>query len=146
MSSSMPSGVTRSLVLELLAESFAICRLGAHDPVPAWALLPGAFASICRSPDELSIVCPDLAVPPTVAAERGYRALRVRGPLPFQITGVLAGIARPLADAEIPIFAISTYDTDYVLVRSRDLAQAVEVLREAGHVWPWATLDAPPLT
>ncbi|HET6681224.1 MAG TPA: hypothetical protein VFG84_08475, partial [Gemmatimonadaceae bacterium] len=61
MPSSLPSGVGRSLVLELLAESFAICRLGANDPVPAWALLPGAFASICRSPDELSIVCPDPA-------------------------------------------------------------------------------------
>lgn len=146
MPSSLPPGTGRSLILELLPESFAICRLGAVDPIPAWALLPGAFASICRSHDELSIVCPDSAVPASVPSERGYRALRVRGPMPFHITGVLAGIARPLAEAEIPIFAISTYDTDYVLVRSRDLAQAVEVLREAGHVWPWATLDAPPLT
>ena len=134
----------RTLSLELLADTFAVCRFAPHDPVPAWALLPATFTSISRSEHELSIVCPERVVPLAQVAERGYRVMRVRGPLPFHATGILASITQPLAEASIPILAIATHDTDYVLVRSRDLASAMEALREAGHTWPAVAHGATP--
>jgi hypothetical protein len=72
-------------------------------------------------------------VPAGVPCERDYRAVRVRGPLPLDLIGIVAAIADPLAEAGLSIFAISTYDTDYVLVKARDLEEAVRVLRRAGH-------------
>jgi hypothetical protein len=84
--------------------------------------------SITRTPDELSIVCPEDAVPPDTRSEDGFRALKVPGPIPFAQTGVLASLAVPLAAAGISIFAIATYDTDYVLVRATELDAALEVL------------------
>ena len=82
---------------------------------------------------DTSIVCASARVPDGVRAERGWRALTVEGPLDFALTGVLAALAVPLADAGVSIFAVSTYDTDHVLVRSDRLADAVEALRAAGH-------------
>jgi hypothetical protein len=109
--------------------TLSICRLHASERIPSWALeLHEGFVSITRTPDELSIVCPDEAVPPDTVVEEDWRALVVPGPIPFEATGVLAALATPLADAGIPIFAISTYDTDYVLVRSCNLDRALEVL------------------
>jgi hypothetical protein len=95
--------------------------------------MQGEFFSVTRTPSELSAVCDVAAVPPGVKAEGPWLMLAVRGPLDFNITGVLAGLATPLATAGISIFAVSTYDTDYVLVRNDDLDRAVRSLREAGH-------------
>jgi hypothetical protein len=115
--------------VSVLPETLAVCRLAPADRVPSWALeLHEGFVSITRTPDELSIVCPEVAVPPDTQAEFGFRALKVPGPIPFETTGVLAALAVPLAAARIPIFAISTYDTDYVLVRERDLDGALAAL------------------
>jgi hypothetical protein len=115
----------------VLPERLAVCRLGAAARVPSWALeLHEAFVSVTRTPDELSIVCPDEAVPPEVQVESGWRALKLPGPIPFDQVGVLAGLAGPLAAAGISIFAVSTYDTDYVLVRERDLERALAALQE----------------
>ena len=112
--------------LTVLPGTLAICRLPASDRIPSWALeLHEGFVSITRTPDELSIVCPQEAVPPDTTVEEGFRALMVPGPIPFEETGVLAQIATPLAAAGIPIFAIATYDTDYVLVRETDLERAL---------------------
>ena len=86
-----------------------------------------------RTPTELSVVCDVESVPADVEAEGPWSALAVRGPLDLNMTGVLAGLATPLANAGISIFAVSTYDTDYVLVRSHDMDRAVRVLRSAGH-------------
>jgi len=86
-----------------------------------------------QTEDELAVLCLDEAIPPGVRAERGFRALRVRGPLAFSQCGVLAGLAGPLADAGVPILALSTFDTDYVLVRTSDLERARAALRSAGH-------------
>lgn len=86
-----------------------------------------------RTIDELSVVCTETSVPPDVLSERGWRALKVQGPLDFSLTGVLAALTAPLAAAAIPIFALSTYQTDYVLVHGRDLTRASEALTEAGH-------------
>lgn len=124
--------MTQALRLNLLPERFAICQLPADAALPGWAA--GNFFAIVRTPEELSVVCRDDAAPAEVRAERGWRALRVAGTLDFALTGILAAIAAPLAEAAISIFAISTYDTDYVLVREITLAQAVDALTAAGHL------------
>lgn len=121
-----------SLPLKLLPEPLAIARLPPDADVPAWALR-GSFVSTIRTAAELSVVAPASAVPANAKAERGWRALQVDGTLDFGLTGILAALAVPLADAGIPIFALSTYDTDYLLVRETQLPAARRALRAAGH-------------
>ncbi len=121
-----------ALELQVLPGQLAVCRLPAGAAIPSWAMA-GAFVSITRSADEVSVVCPQDGVPGGVRAERGWRALQVTGPLDFALTGVLAALVVPLAEAGVGIFALSTYDTDYVLVRECDLARAVAALEGAGH-------------
>jgi hypothetical protein len=121
------------LLLELLPDTLAICRLEPAETVPPWADRSRRFFTISRTAEELSITAIDSAVPAEVSCERGYRALRVRGPLPLDLVGILASIADPLAAAGLGIFAISTYDTDYVLVKGRDVDTAVKALEQAGH-------------
>lgn len=112
--------------------TFAICRLDSDAPIPEWAHI--GFFSITRTPDELSIVCKEEIVPEGVTGEKGWRCLQVMGPLDFALTGILASLAAPLAEAGISIFAISTYDTDYFLVK--ELNRAIAVLSNSGHnVW-----------
>ena len=125
-----------SLQLEVLAERHALCRLDPGAPLPGWANAPAGAGSILvvgRSAEELSIVCPEALVPPDQPCRGGRRALRVSGTLDHLLTGVLASIAVPLADAGVPIFAVSTWDTDYVLVADEDLNRAVSALIAAGH-------------
>ena len=120
-----------TLTLSALPDTFAICRLDARAPIPLWAR--GDFVSITRTRDELSIVCAQSNVPDGIMCERDWRALRVEGKLDFALTGVLVALGVPLADAGISIFAISTFDTDYILVKARDLEKAKHVLQEAGN-------------
>jgi hypothetical protein len=101
----------------------AVCRLGGADPVPGWAV-QGAFFSITRTAEELSVVCPENLVPVDVQAERGWRALRVAGVIDFSVIGVLAELTLRLAEARISVFALSTYNTDYLLVKKHDLGRA----------------------
>ena len=122
-----------ALVLTLLETHLALCRLAPNEAVPTWTTLARAFVTITRTPTELSIVADQDAVPPEVNAVRGYRALRVETPLSLELVGVIAALAGPLAAAGVPIFPIATYDTDYVLVGERSLAEAVVALRAAGH-------------
>ena len=122
----------RPLDLSILPDTFAIARLPASVPPPAWAD-SGTLRSVTRTPDELSIVCRDADVPEDVTAARGWRAIRVAGTLDVSTTGILSGLAAPLAEARISIFALSTHDTDYVLVRDEALGRAVDVLTAAGH-------------
>jgi hypothetical protein len=119
------------LRIALLPASLAVCRLAPDAPWPAWPR--GAFTSITRTADELSVVCDDDAVPNDVRADRGWRVLRVEGPLPFELTGVAASLTAPLAEARISVFLIATFDTDYLLVKEDVLPQAVGALRAAGH-------------
>jgi hypothetical protein len=121
------------LTLELLSDALAVCRLPAGAALPTWALAPGLFVTISRTAEELSITAAQATVPPETRCERDYRALRVRGPLPLNLIGILAAIAEPLAEAGLSIFAMSTFDTDYVLVKARDLEAAVMALEDAGH-------------
>lgn len=118
--------------MNVLEGTYSVCRLPSSDRVPSWALeLHEGLVSITRTPDELSIVCPEEAVPPDTTVEEGFKALQVPGPIPFNETGVLARIAAPLAAAGISIFAIATYDTDYVLVKATDLDRALAALQSS---------------
>lgn len=121
-----------NLTLSVLPGTLAICRLGPDDPVPDWAQ-PGDFLSVTRTGDELSVVCAETVVPDNVKSDRGWRCLRVEGPFDLSLTGVLASILTPLAEACISIFAVSTFDTDYLLVKAGNLERAAEVLIQSGH-------------
>jgi len=116
----------------VLEETFAVCRLNPEDEIPAWATVAG-FCSVTRTTDELSVVCPVEYIPEDVKVERGWRAFKVEGPLEFSLVGMLAGISTSLAEAGISIFAISTYDTDYVLVKEEKLGLAIATLRRQGY-------------
>ena len=118
------------LTLLVLPGSFAICRLAPSVPVPAWAE-SGDFFSVTRSADELSIVCQEEGVPEGTQCDKGWRCLRVAGTFEFSVVGILASLVAPLAEAGISVFTISTFDTDYLLVK--DLELATGVLESAGH-------------
>jgi hypothetical protein len=119
------------LRLTILPDRFAVCRLPADAPVPSW--IRGALTSVTRTPQELSIVCDDDAPPADVQTERGWRGVRVEGPIPFEVTGVAAALVSPLAAAKISVFLLATYDTDYLLLKDEVFARALDVLRAAGH-------------
>ena len=119
--------------LDVVPGTFAVCRLAPAAAVPAWAER-GVLRSVTRTPDELSIVCESALVPGDVRAEGPWRAIRIAGTLDFALTGVLRDLLEPLAESGISIVAISTFDTDYVLVRAERLAEAAMALRGAGYV------------
>ena len=122
---------TPALRLRLTPWVLAVCRFPADAPLPVWVLhAEAAFWSLTRTPDELSVVCAEDDLPPSVDShvERGWRAFQVEGPLPFTLTGVIAGLTAPLAAAGVPVFVISTYDSDVLLVKTADLDRAREVL------------------
>ena len=121
-----------AVTLDLMPGSFAVCRLESDAVVPVWAS-SGPFSSITRTPAELSIVCATEHVPAAAPAERGFRALAVRGPLDFGLVGVVAQLSGALAAASISIFVVSTHDTDYLFVRDTDLDRAAAALRAAQH-------------
>ncbi len=122
----------KNLRLSLLTGHMSVCRLEPTTKVPDWAISGGSF-SVTRTDDELSVVCPDELVPEDVRSEGGWRALKLEGPFEFSEVGVLASVAAPLAEAEVGIFAVSTFDTDYVLVKGEQLRPAVAALRGRGH-------------
>lgn len=122
-----------TLDLSVLPGTLAVCRLPTNVPPPNWALAGNGFLSFTRTESELSVVVPIQAVPDRVPREDGWRALRVDTPLDFSMTGVLASLAQPLAEAGISTFAIATHDTDYLLVKEESLEGAVEALAAAGH-------------
>ena len=124
--------MTTKLTLSVLGGEYAIHRFPPESDIPA---LMGNFLSITRTEDELSIVC-DAELPlKSEKSESGWACIKVLGPLDFGLTGILAKIASVLAEAEISIFAISTYDTDYILVKRESLAIAKDILSETGYVF-----------
>lgn len=117
--------------LVLHDEELALCRLDPDSPVPDWA--SSGFVCTVSTPEELSIVCPAACVPDDVETNPGWRALRVAGTLDLAATGILVKLLAPLDQAEVPIFVVSTFDTDYVLVPGERLEAATTALSEAGH-------------
>ena len=120
-----------SLHLRLLPGHYAVAR---PDTWPDWLPADG-FVSVTRTAGEISVVCEERLVPAGILKETGFRALEFEGPFPFGLTGILDSVLHPLAQAWIGIFAMSTYDTDYVLVKAEDLGKALTALRESGHTF-----------
>ena len=120
--------------LRVLSERLSVCRL---SPDSAWPMPPteGSFFSATRTEHEISVVCGEDQVPTGehVKVEPDWRALEVIGPLDFSMVGVMSTLTKPLADVDVSVFVISTYDTDYILVHAAALERAIEVLRAAGH-------------
>ena len=116
--------------LTILPGRFAVSRLGAHDAVPSWAA--GAFVSITRTDEELSVVCEESFVPSDVRAEREWVCFKVLGALPFEMVGVAAALTVPLAAAGVSVIVVGTFDTDYVLVKEEMRAKAIAALERAG--------------
>ncbi len=122
----------RTLRLRPLGGRFAVCRLESEAALPAWLPTSG-FLSVTRTTQELSILAADEAVPEMRGVVRGYVGFVVEGPLSFDAVGILASLTTPMAEAGIPILAVSTYDTDYLFVPGEQRGEAVEVLTRAGH-------------
>jgi uncharacterized protein len=123
-----------NLNLSLLEGRFAVLQLEPNSSVPAWAL-EGEFFSVSKTSEELSIVCLELNVPNNsdMRLARDWVCLKLQGPFEFSLTGILLSVLEPLAQAEIGIFALSTFNTDYVLVKTENLEKAIVALEAAGH-------------
>ncbi|HYU33904.1 MAG TPA: ACT domain-containing protein [Thermoanaerobaculia bacterium] len=120
------------LSLSVLPDRLAVCRLAPESAIPG-PPAGGGLWSVTRTADELSIVLPEAARQPEWKAETGWRAFRVDGTIDFNLTGIVASLASPLAAAGLSVFIVSTYDTDYVLVRERDLERVKAALTAGGH-------------
>lgn len=125
------------MLLNLLPQRLAVLHLEPDAAIPEWST-KAAFFSITRTPDEVSIFCDSKAMPAHPDKIDGWRAFRVAGQLDLSLTGVISTLAVPLAAKQIPVFSISTHDTDYMLVREDQLEDAIDVLRRAGHKFSMA--------
>jgi hypothetical protein len=121
-----------SLTLTTLPDTFAVCRLDVNAAIPTWATA-SSFFSITRTAEELSIVCLQLCVPDGIRCEQDWRCIKLAGPIPFTTVGVLVSLVQPLAEAGISVFAVSTFDTDYLLVKAADLRRTIDALRQSGY-------------
>ena len=128
-----PGNHQKQLTLFVLPERLAVCRLSAGEVFPEWAS-GSEIISFMRTKDELTVVCGEVSVPTGIRVEKGWRALKVDGPLDFSMIGVLASLAEVLASAKISIFVLSSYDTDYILIKEADLRMASQALAQAGHL------------
>ena len=111
---------------------YGVCRLNPSEPVPEWSL-QGEFFSLSRTAEEFSIVCAETQIPSTVLCERSWRMFKIAGILDFALVGIVAGVSTALASARLGIFVLSTYNTDYILVKQADFSAAVAALRAAGY-------------
>lgn len=124
--------MVRRLSLEVLPQLLSICRFPPDSPIPD-GVCESDFYSVTRTPNELSVITATDCAPPDCEKEGGWRAIRVGVVLDFILTGVITSIASPLAEAGISILPISTYETDYYVLRETDLRRAIEILRKSGH-------------
>ncbi|MEL7632872.1 MULTISPECIES: ACT domain-containing protein [Sporomusa] len=124
--------MTEKLKFEVLVDTLGVCRLCASQSIPQWAYR-GEFFSITKTTEELSIVCSEVVIPEDVVCERGWRALKIAGILDFSLVGILSVVATILAKAKVSIFAVSTYNTDYILVKAKDLECALQALEHEGY-------------
>lgn len=124
--------INPKLTLQLLDNTYGVCRLDATTPIPSWGSLD-PFYTITRTEDELSIVCLESSIPEDIQCEKSWRILKVVGPLDFSLVGILSKLSGLMADARISIFAISTYDTDYILIKASDIERATQVFLAHGY-------------
>src|SRR5438309_1560680 len=123
---------TPPLTLLSVGGRFAVCKLPPGSAIPGWATAGDVF-SVTRTVEELSVVCRQEMVPSGTLAEVGWRCLRVAGAMPFTLVGVLASLTGPVAAAGVGVFAVSTFDTDYLFFKEAVFQEAVAALRGAGH-------------
>ncbi|KOV84309.1 ACT domain-containing protein [Nocardia sp. NRRL S-836] len=124
----------KRLIVDVQPGEYTVTRLALGAQLPAGLFdLTGVLVSVTRTPDEVSVIAPSSFALPAESAEKGWRLLTVRGPLEFTLTGIMAALAGELAAAGVSLFALSTYDTDHLLVKQADLERAVVALRAAGH-------------
>jgi len=119
--------VEKILTMKLLKEKYGVCRLNKNKLIPEWAQ-NSDFFSITKTCDELSIVCSQDDIPNDIQCEKDWKILKIEGPLDFSLIGILASISTILAQKGISIFAISTYDTDYILVKNKHIRNAIDSL------------------
>ncbi len=122
----------RSLQCMLVDDRFTVSRLNASDPIPEWATR-GPYFFITRTPEELAVACPEGQVPAGVKSQRGYLCLKIVGPILLAESGVLISLIGPLSERGIPIYVVSSYDTDYILFLEEYWGMALKAIREAGH-------------
>ncbi|ENZ01854.1 ACT domain-containing protein [Clostridium thermobutyricum] len=118
----------KKLSLTLLKEKYCVCRLNKDDEIPSW-VLKGEFYSITRTEDELSIVCVQDNLKSKIKCEKNWKILKIDGPLDFSLIGILSKISVLMAENEISIFVVSTYDTDYILIKEKNLEKAIDILK-----------------
>ena len=121
---------TKKLTLKILPEKFAICYFDKKTKIPDWVAGQTNFTCITRTSDELSIICPQEKVPGGVICEKDWRAFKVKGPLGFELTGIVSSLAKPLAKAKISILYVSTYETDYLFVEEKNFKKTKRILKE----------------
>jgi len=122
----------RKLSLKLLRERMAVCRFESSAPLPDWIDQPG-FYSITRTAEELSVVCSEERVPPGGQSETGWRCFQLPGPFSFSEIGIISSLTQPLTESGVSVFIISTFDTDYLMVKEKDFARAIDALTAQGH-------------
>jgi uncharacterized protein len=120
------------LILSILKDKFIVCRIDSFKQIPD-RILQSHFYSITKTADEISVICPEEFSPDDSPCEKNWRCFKIHGPLDFAQTGILASMTTPLADAGISIFAFSTYDTDYFMVKDVDVELAIAALTQNGH-------------
>lgn len=118
--------------LKLDNGKYVVCRLEKNEKIPTW-INTEKFYSITKTEDELSIVCLDENIDENIKCEKGWRVLKIQGPLDFSLVGILSKISVILAENNISIFAISTYDTDYILVKEESIEKTIKVMTENGY-------------
>lgn len=122
----------QKFVISVLPQTFAVCWIDPTSAIPAWAT-KSSFFTISRTSEELSIICPQEDVPDNTRSDAGWRCFKVEGPLDLTLTGIFASLANALSNAKISIFALSTYDTDYLMVKQENVDRAASALTELGH-------------
>ena len=120
------------LSLKILPDRIAVCRFAPTAKLPE-GLDKSGFYSITRTEEELTVVCTEASVPSGTLSEGGWRCFKIQGPLDFSETGIIFSLSKPLAESGIPVFVVSTFDTDYFMVKEKDLVKAIEALTAAGH-------------
>ncbi|MCK5417448.1 MAG: ACT domain-containing protein [Desulfobacterales bacterium] len=122
----------KKLTLKILPNRLAVCRLNADAPLPDW-IDESDFSSVTRTEAELTIVCDEVLVASGTTSETGWRCIKVEGPLDFSEIGIVLSLTQPLAESGVAVFLISTFDTDYLMVKEKDLANAIDALSAQGH-------------
>ena len=123
--------------VSLLEETYGVCRLPSNTRIPEWTerQTKQTFLSITQTSEELSIVCPMQWIPSGVQCERDWKCIKIIGPLDFNQIGVISSMSGALAQHSIPLFVISTYDTDYLFVKEDNIVKTKQILEQNKHIF-----------